>query len=36
MFSDLVLAHHKAMRQKRLTANLVEKQGELFQVFLMR
>jgi len=36
MFSDLVLARHKAMHQKRLTPNLVEKREELFQVFLMR
>ena len=35
-FSRFVLARHKAMHQERLTANLVEKRGELFQVFLMR
>ena len=36
MFAAHVLARHKAMHQKRLTANLVEKREELFQVFLMR
>jgi hypothetical protein len=32
----LVLAQYKGMLQKRLIANLAEKRGELFQVFLMR
>jgi hypothetical protein len=36
MFSGLVLARHKAMYQRRLMADLGEKRGELFRVFLMR
>ena len=36
MFSDLVLAHQKAIRRRRLMADMAEKQGELICVILMR
>ena len=35
-FSSPVLSRYKAMCQKQIRADSAEKQGELFQVFLMR
>jgi hypothetical protein len=36
LFFSLVLTRHEATCEKRLMADLAEKRGELFPVFLMR